>query len=584
MEMKKLAGALLVSLTMVMGCGDDDDNNNNNATDATPSEPDEQTAPPNYLTILVDDMGYSDIGINGGEIPTPNIDELANWGIILDEFYSGATSTPSRGMLFTGKDNHQAGVGNMGGWIRDREEQIGQPGYEGLLSLDALPISQVLQDNGYETMVVGKWDLGEEPEYYPINRGFDRTFVLLPGGDTHYLSDENGDVLTSQPPAAYNRLGRESLYNENGQEFKDFPPNAYSADYYTDKAIEMLSTRDRSKPFYLNICHIVPHAPFQAPQEIIEKYIDVYARGWDVIRQERFERLKQMGHIPMDAVMPVRPDSVTAWEDLSAEEQQTEAKRMAVYAAMIEILDTNVGRVVDHLKAIGDYENTVIFFLSDNGAAFMPAGAPAKQAYVAENFTGIEEYETMGGPRSFIPANEGWGWVSSTPFRGYKGDTYEGGVHTAAFVHYPRSEVAGVQTSRLSSVMDLAATMVDMADIPYPDTFNGSPNSPLQGVSMAALFEGSLDPDPERWIAWELDGCKGVRVGDWTLSQQWHAEEQCWDEDWHLYNLESDPFELTDLADTEPEKLQELVAIYEQYAEENGVIEVPPCPYADREH
>lgn len=575
MDIRKLALIIFTSLSMIIGC------NNDNDVVYVEDETDDPARPPNYITFVIDDMGFSDIGINGGEIPTPNIDQLANGGIILDEFYSAATSTPSRGMLFTGKDNHQAGVGNMSGWIKDREDQIGQPGYEGILSLDALPISLVLQENGYETMIVGKWDLGEELEYYPINRGFDQTFVLLPGGDTHYLSDENGDVLTSQPPALYNRLGRESLYNENGEEFNEFPPHAYAATYYTDKAIEMIDKRDKDKPFSLSVCHIAPHAPFQAPQEVTEKYIDIYAKGWDLIRQERFERLKTLGSIPFDAELPPRPDSVRAWDDLSEEEQKVEAKRMAVYAAMIEVLDDNIGRLVDHLKEIGEYERTVIFVLSDNGGAYLAAGSNAKQKYVADNFTGIDNYENMGNPTSFISAVEGWGMVNNTPFKAYKGDTYEGGVHTAAFVHYPKSDVAGMITDRLTSIMDIGATMIDMAGIEYPDTYNGKPNLPLQGISMAKLFKGDLSNDPERWIAWELDGAKGVRVGDWTLSQRWHVDEECWDSDWHLYNLAIDPFELNDLAESEPDKLQELVAIYEQYAEENGVIEVSACPYAE---
>lgn len=579
MKFKKWAVILFASFTLTMGCSDDDD-----VATEVPKDPENTTRPPNYITLLVDDMGFSDIGINGGEISTPNIDQLASEGIILDEFYAAPTSTPSRGMLFTGKDNHQSGVGNMAGWIADREEQIGQPGYEGVLSLEALPISEVLQGNGYETMIVGKWDLGEEPEYYPSNRGFDKTFVLLPGGDTHYLSDENGNVLSSQPPAAYARLGRESLYNENGQEFKDFPPYAYSSTYYTDKAIGMLDTRDKNKPFSLHVCYIAPHAPFQAPQEVTEKYIDVYyAKGWDVIRQERFARLKELGVIPQDAVQPPRPDSVTAWNDLSEDERRIEAKRMAVYAAMIEVLDDNIGRLVKHLREIGEYDNTVIFFMSDNGAAFLEAGSPAKQQYVSENFTGLENYENMGGPTSFISANEGWAMASNVPFTRYKGDTYEGGIHTAAFVHYPQSKVSGVKTDRLTSIMDIGATMVDMADIQYPDTYKDKANIPLQGVSMAALFDGELSADPTRWIAWELDGLKGLRLGDWALSQKWNDETSCWDENWNLYNLANDPFETTNLAETEPEKLQELQSLYDTYAEENGVIEVGPCPYGDED-
>ena len=574
MNIRKWAVVVFASLNIIMGCGDDGDDANSVTT-----EPEEPVRPPNYITLVIDDMGFSDLGLFGGEVPTPNIDQLASDGIILNNFYCGPTSTPSRGMLFTGKDNHPAGTGNMAGYMLSRPEQQGQPGYEGIMSLDVLPFAQVLQENGYHNMIVGKWDLGEEPDYYPINRGFDQTFVLLPGGDTHYLSDENGDVLTSHDPAKYASLGRESLYNKNGQEFKDFPPNAYAARYYTDMAIEMLDNRDKDKPFYLSFCHISPHSPLQAPGEVIDKYLEVYARGWDALRAERFEHIRSMGIFPENAELPPRPDEVPAWDSLSEGEQMTEAKRMATYAAMIDILDENIGRLTDHLREIGEYDNTVIFFLSDNGGEYKAAGrAPSRTQYLAENFSGDEDYENMGGPHSYITQTIGWGMLSNTPFRRYKRDTYEGGVHTVAFAHYPKSGVTGVKSDRLSSIMDIAPTLLDMADIEYPDTFNGSPNPPLQGISMAGLFDGAEDWDPERWIAWELDGVKGVRKGSWKLSQQRNDGTECWYDDWHLFNLADDPFERYDLADTEPEKLQEMVAIYERYAEENGVIELNPCP------
>lgn len=576
MKITKLAGALLFTLSMLLGCNSDNDENTSDNTDT-------QVRPPNYITLLVDDMGFSDTGVFGGEISTPNIDSLATDGVLLTNFYSAATSTPSRGMLFTGKDHHQAGVGNMGGWMKDRPEQIGQPGYEGLLSLNALPFPQVLQENGYETMVVGKWDLGETPDYYPNKRGFNQTFVLLPGGDTHYLSDANGKSLTSQPPVYYAGLKLKTPYNENGNEVTTFPPNAYSSTYFTDKAIEMLDKNkaDENKPFLLTMCYNAPHAPFQAPAEVTAKYIDTYAKGWDVIRQERFERLKQLGIVAQDATLPPRPDSVPAWNDLSDQEKLTEAKRMAVYAAMVDVVDQNIGRLVDHLIEIGEYDRTVIFFMSDNGGAYMEAGAPAKQKFIAQNFTGLEDYENMGGPHSFISSNEGWGMVMNTPFSGYKGDTYEGGIHTNAFVHYPRSEAAGVISNRLSSIMDIAATTMDMSGIKYPDTFNGQPNSPLQGVSMAPLFKGDVSSgDPKRYLAWELDGAKGVRTGGWALSQRWYDDIQCWDGEWHMYDLNTDPFETNDLAESDPAKLLELTTIYQDYAEENGVIElIDPCPY-----
>jgi len=523
---------------------------------------------PNFVTIVIDDMGFSDMGAFGGEVPTPNLGELIDTGTILTNFYAAPTSTPSRAILFTGKDSHPAGVGNMSGFMAGRPEQQGQPGYEGVLSLDALPFPELLQANGYHTMMTGKWDLGEEPGFYASDRGFDQTFVLLPGGDMHFLSDENGKVVTSQPPGYYAKLGRTSPYNENGQEVTEFPPNAYSSTLYTDKAIEMLDNRDTSKPFYLNVSHIATHFPLQAPAEITAKYIEVYAQGWDVLREQRFENLKALGLVSQDAEQPPRWDNVPAWDSLDAEEQKFQAKSMAVYAAMTEILDTEVGRLVEHLKNIGEYDNTVFFVYSDNGGAFQLAGNPAKQAFVAENFTDDTNYEDMGNISSYIGYGIEWSMLSNTPFNNHKSTTFDGGIHVPGFVHYPQSKLSGIQYDCLHSSMDIAPTVLDMAGIAYPDTYNGKPISPMQGISMAGIFDGILHCNNDRWLGWEMDGIKGVRQGNWKLAQQLN------DENFYLFDLWTDPFELNDLSDSEPEKFGEMLGIYQQYVQENGVIEV----------
>lgn len=534
---------------------------------------------PNFVTIVIDDMGFSDMGAFGGEVPTPNIDKLVDEGTLLSQFYAAPTSTPSRSMLFTGKTNHQAGIGNMPGWIRPAQQ--GQPGYEDALSLDVLPFPQVLQENGYHTMMTGKWDLGEEPGLYAHDRGFTETLVLLPGGDVQFISDENGELLTSHHPAKYERLGRESLYNKNGVEFNDFPPNAYSTDYYTDTAIEMLAdwAKDKTQPFYLNVSHIATHTPWQAPAEITEKYMDVYAVGWDVIRKERFERQKELGLFPADAVLPDRHHDVPAWDSLEKDEKARENKKMAVYAAMIEILDNNVGKLVDYLKEIDEYENTVIAAFSDNGAAytFSAFNIPAREKYIKESGKFDLSTENLGNPTSYGGASKGWAMASNTPYNRYKQDSFEGGVHTAAFVHYPQSKATdGSKDECVRSVMDIAPTFLEMADIEYPKTFNGKENEPMEGVSMANIFDGDLSCDPKRWVAWELDGGKGVRQGDWKLSQQWDNSKVRWDENWYLFDLVTNPFEIEEeeVSKTEPKKFEEMLALYEEYAKKSQVVEV----------
>ncbi|MCP4104979.1 MAG: sulfatase-like hydrolase/transferase [Desulfobacteraceae bacterium] len=530
---------------------------------------------PNFITLVIDDMGYSDISAFGGEVPTPNMDELASDGIMLTDFYAAATSSPSRSMLFTGKDNHDVGFGAMGP--------------EAALPTDTPIFPELLKEGGYHTMMTGKWHLGEQPENYPYNRGFAETRgLLLAGGDLQYLSDENGNNITSYMPSKLENLGRETYYNENGVELKEFPPNAYSTDYYTDMAIEMLKDRDTEKPFYLNISHIATHSPWQAPADIIAKYIDVYARGWDVLRAERFERQKELGIVAQDAEMPPRPDDLKPWDSLTADEQRLEAKRMAVYAAMIEVLDDSVGRLVSFLKEIGEYENTVFFVYSDNGAdrhttvlidlTFPPAQYTMEKFLTEYSENKEEFYERMGGPDTYLGPTHEWAWLSNTPLTGYKEGTFEGGVRTMSFVHYPESQVRGVMNDCILSVMDISATILDMAGIQYPETFKGKPIDPPFNFSWAGLFDDTMQCNPEWMVGFGVEvfgeTSIGLRKGDWKLSQDMGEEEM------HFYNLKEDPFEQNDLSRNNPEKFHEMMIYFNKYKARWGSDE-DDAPYLD---
>ncbi len=544
---------------------------------------------PNFVTIVIDDMGYSDLGAFGSEISTPHLDQLAGDGIMLNNFYASSTSSPSRAMLFSGKDNHAAGLGAMHEGMR--EEQKGQPGYEGILSLDVLPFPQLLQDNGYHTMMVGKWHMGDTEPYYAHNRGFTETrALLLPGGDMNFMTNANGEFVGKKLP------DRQSAYTANGAEanLAGLPANTQTSVYYTEQAIDMLNARDVNKPFYLNMSYTAPHTPWQAPKERAEQYHDMYyQKGYEVIRAERFKRLQESGLINPQLVLPPMPEDVPAWDSLSERSKQIEARRMAVYAGMIDVLDENVGRLIQHLKDINQYENTVFLIYSDNGGEIEPIFVRPQFTYNLNNEKYAYELgkseqvdslpaadfqaliDNLGGSDSYIGPNKAWSVALNTPFNKFKADTFEGGVHTSAFLHYPQAKAKGIKYNCLQSVMDIAPTILDMANIAYPETFNGKPNPPMHGVSMENLFNGQLYCNPERWLGFEVDGVKGLRAGNWKLSMRWNEP------DIYMFNVWQDPFETTDLKFSNPEKFVQLLSLYEQYATENQVLAINPLILPD---
>ena len=583
-----------ITLALLTGCNNSDDSNDNNSSGSSATTPTSTTVnqvkKPNFVTIVIDDMGYSDLGVFGGEIDTPNMDKLAGDGIILSNFYAAATSSVSRSLLFSGKDNHKNGLGTMRELMKrsPRVEHEGKPGYEGVLSLDTLPFPEVLQDNNYYTMMTGKWHMGgdeeNEEDYYAVSRGFSATkSLLLGGGDIDFLVNEKGEFLTEHSDT-YGE--RKSLYNDNGKEsdFSDLIKLAkstgkaiHSTDNFTNSGIAMLKNRDKDKPFYLNMAYLAPHGPLQAPKELVDKYYNKYLAGWDVMRAERLKRLKHLGYVRAEVALPPRPGNVKAWDKLTDREKKFEARRMAIYAAEVDLLDQNIGRLIEYLKKEGIYENTVFFVYSDNGAAnrvfaHLPKGM-VNHDKVDVNAISESEFTTLlndlGGSKSFIAPNSGWGSVSSTPFRGFKADSFEGGIRGAAFVHYAKAKTRGVKTDCLYSVMDIAPTVLEMAGAEYPTMYQGKLNPPMDGVSMAKLFDGDLSCSGDRTISFELNGIKAVRQGDFKLSQAPNLGTHL-----GLYNLALDPFEQNDLSKQAPDLYQNMLGIYQQYAERVGVVEI----------
>ena len=379
---------------------------------------------PNILMIVADDLGYGDLGAFGGEIDTPHIDTLAEAGARFTRFYTQVACSPTRSLLLTGVDNHLNGLGTMAEDLLPHH--AGVPGYEGFLNDRVVTVAMLLRDAGYHTYMSGKWHLGLTPDTDPFRRGFEHTYALLDGGGNHF----NGDGLNANRPRA--------LYTVNGQVIER-PDGPFSSDLFTDKLIEAIE-RDASddRPFFAYLSFTAPHWPLQAPAALIDKYVDRYADGWDASRQRRFARLQEMGLVPRDLTMPPRIEDVPAWDALTDEERQIEAKKMAIYAAMVDNLDTNVGRVLGALDELGESERTLVVFLSDNGTdPYDRNRRPIYASFHAE--AGYDNsLTTMGTANSYVFYGLGWAQVGSVHHKHYKFLPSEGGMHAPMIARFPR--------------------------------------------------------------------------------------------------------------------------------------------------
>lgn len=508
---------------------------------------------PNILVILADDLGFSDIGAFGGEIDTPNLDGIAREGVRLTDFHSGATCSPTRSMLLSGVDHHVAGIGSMAELTV--EEQRGKPGYEGYLNDRVVAFPQLLQHAGYRTYMSGKWHLGLTEERSPKARGFDRSFALLRGADDHYAQPWNSRINPAEP-----------YYREDGK-LTTVPSDFYSSDFYADKLVSYLKeAQDDRRPFFAYLTFTAPHWPLQAPESVIQKYVARYQAGYEPVRQARLEKQKALGLLPKD-FRPARMLSLfPAWQRLTAQQQAQEARRMAVYAAMVDIMDRNIGKVISQLKASGQYDNTVILFMSDNGA---------EGANVSDRASAIprdNRVSNIGRASSYASYGPNWAQVSALPFNLYKGYSHEGGTTVPAIVRWPGGRHAGQVVAVPGHVTDVAPTLLQLAGVSHPEQLGGRPVAPLQGRSLVSLFEGGVPSAGRFEQGWELFGRKAYRQGDWKIVLD---APPTGTGDWQLFNLRTDRAEQIDLAAQHAEKLAELKAGYEAYAQRNGVIDVP---------
>ncbi|MBD2181608.1 arylsulfatase [Aerosakkonema funiforme] len=516
---------------------------------------------PNIVMLIADDMGYSDVGAFGGEISTPNIDALARGGMKFTNFHAGAACSPSRSMMLTGIDNHLVGLGTMAEDLTERQK--GNPGYEGYLNDRVVTLPTLLKDAGYNTYMVGKWHLGHDEGHFPSDKGFTQSFSLIQGAATHFSQ------------MGYSPGSPIATYKSNGKDAQ-LPANFYSTDFYTNKLIEFINQNRRdNKPFFIYGAFTSPHDPLQAPQQYIRKYMGKYDIGWDRIREQRFQRLKQLGIIPNNLQLPPRQPGVPAWDSLTPEKKRYNAKLMAIYAGMVDNLDTNIGRLIAHLKSIGEYENTIFVFMSDNGAAAHDFAAGHKEFEDWFKKEGINNsYENIGNKNSFVAYGEGWADVSATPHYGFKGRVYEGGIRVPAIFYYPKAIKAGTKTTAFASVMDFMPTFLDYAGFKHPGTnYQGRPILPMNGRSLRPLLEGKAARiyGENDAIGFELfgDGNRALFMGDWKVLR---VNKPRGDNQWKLFNIAQDPRELVDLGKQYPDKLNKMISLYEQYEKDKGVV------------
>jgi arylsulfatase len=521
---------------------------------------------PNIVVILADDMGFADMGAFGGEIRTPNLDSLAKDGVRFTNFYTHASCSPTRSIFLSGVDTHLNGLGNMDEWIAPN--QRGVPGYEGYLNQRVATLPQLLQGAGYHTYMVGKWHLGKQPNQIPRARGFERDFTLLDGGGSYWGDMKN---VTAASPKL--------VFTEDGRYLTRLPDDYYATKTYTDKMIGFIdANRGSGKPFFAYVAHQAPHDPYHLPKDWRYRDVGKYDKGWDAVREERLKRQVEMGITPAGTELSERMWFVPDPTLLAPVVRAIQGRKMELYAAMVQNMDHHIGRLVDHLKKIGEYENTIFVFFGDNGAEGtdlfgMIAGNPGSRDFLfaAVNWNQTH-FNAWGDPGSFVGYGPMWAQVSMTPFSQFKGWLAEGGIRNALVVSGPAVKRAkGGINHGVMHVGDLMPTLLEAAGASYPKALNGQELPPLMGKSWLPVLAGQADsPRTEQdYLAWELFGNRAVRQGNWKLRWQIRPMGKG---DWELFDLAADAAERNDLAAKQPEKLKAMIALWDDYVKRNNVV------------
>ena len=524
---------------------------------------------PNVVVILTDDMGYSDVGCFGSEIRTPNIDRLAKNGLSFTHFYNTARCSPSRASLLTGLYPHQAGMGHLA------TENFTQPGYLDDLSKNAVTMAEVFQQAGYATYMTGKWHLSKNMDKkgdisnWPCQRGFQRFFGTLTGGGSYY---DPGALLSNNtfiPPGN----------------------NFYYTHAITDSAVQFIRENPKQQPFFFYIAYTAAHWPLQAPENEIQKYKGHYDVGWDSIRRQRFNKLKKLGIISKQCILTERGVSIPEWKDEPMKAWQV--RRMEVYAAMVDIMDQGIGKIISALEKKGELDNTIIFYMQDNGGCAEPLDSNNPPAILTEEqkilrpfsvdsiFSGKKPLYSRDG--RFVISGKGvmpgdantftsygmeWANVSNTPYRLYKHWTHEGGIASPLIVQWPKGILAkGKLRVQPTHLIDIMATCIEIAHINYPNVYKGNAIQPMEGKSLLPAFTNhAIQRD---FIFWEHEGNRAIRVGKWKLVSTTSINKFFTAQDensWELYDIENDPSETKNIAVQNPEITKELSLKWEKEA------------------
>lgn len=511
-----------------------------NLTFSFAQKPKKADSRPNIILIMVDDMGYSDVGSYGSEIQTPNLDNLAKGGIRFREFYNNSICAPTRASLITGQYPHKAGIGYF-------DVNLGLPAYQGYLNKESLTFAEVLRNAGYSTLMSGKWHVGGDSLYWPNQRGFDHFYGFIKGASNYF------DI------GAYGQAPPVELVKDNKR--INLKPGQYLTDEITTNALDFLDVQDKTgKPFFLYVAFNAPHWPLQALPEDIAKYKGRYAIGWDSLRNERIRKQKALGISDPKQAVAKRDAEVPLWDHLTFEEKKLWESKMEVYAAMVDRVDQNIGRLKEKLKALKKDESTLIVFISDNGAQ---GGFSAKNRRKPPRNTG-----PIGTAGSYDYQEQNWAYVSNTPHSNYKNNMHEGGISAPFIAWFPKQIKAGSIVKGTGHLIDLAPTFYELAGAQYPAKFNNAVTNTLSGKSLLPVLTGKSETvEREEPIFWERAGNRAVRKGKWKIVSTYPGYK------WELYDLEKDRGETNDLSAVHTEIVNALSADYFKWADKTGVVD-----------